>query len=213
MQVLKSQSRPILSICFGTPHSLLHWGNGHGQGEPNITIWTPGRDEGRIRTRSRMRTRSPKSYLGLPEQMNGARFSRPRWAANRTRVSILASFLSNRALFRRTQRTQISPNRRSLVPNPPRGLEPSPKFSSVCEESSVCECTQLGRVWFNEKLFGSRTRNPSSSGRARRWTLYVFIYIPPKFDERRISQIIISSGSPQTCQKGRECWASSEVNE
>lgn len=40
MQVLKSQSRPILSICFGTPHSLLHWRNGHGQGEPNITIWT-----------------------------------------------------------------------------------------------------------------------------------------------------------------------------
>lgn len=52
---------------------------------------------------------------------------------------------------------------------------------------------------------------------ACRWTLYVLIYIPQKFDECssffQHSQISISSGEAQSCQKGPEWWVSSDVKE
>lgn len=128
----------------------------------------------------------------------------------------VSSFLPDGALFGGTHRTRVRlANQKQVVGSGPRrGFESAyarGKLGFLFAQADY-ECTQLGWVWLNENLFNSAARNPGLQVKTMFWFTFrgnlmnAALFSP-------CSQISISSGEAQSCQKSPEWWVSSDVNE
>lgn len=200
MQVLKSQSRYYPSVWHTSFSAALRrrswtrWTQHH-----HLAVCWPGQNWGQLHTPEKhTHTQSPTSSPNLFNHMQ------------------VSSFLPDGALFGGTHRTRVRlANQKQVVGSGPRrGFESAyarGKLGFLFAQADY-ECTQLGWVWLNENLFNSAARNPGLQVKTMFWFTFrgnlmnAALFSP-------CSQISISSGEAQSCQKSPEWWVSSDVNE